>query len=139
MATKLRKEKARRQVKQALRKVTPEDIDNILKEQEEIVTQQKETKKDEPGSTRPDSMTKVPWTWRALCDKYPIVEIFPQETEKFNYCGIDVQLIAGAVHYVPEPFKSEYLRKLSDRRRKPDVKNAQGFETIVELGAGPLP
>ena len=137
MVTKLRKVRAGRAVKRALRKIDPEAAQDILLEQSEVVTKKPHGKL-APGETNPSTNTKVAWTWNELCARFPIHEVEAQETIQFNWNGIPFQFIAGAKHYVPEPIKDMYFQWLANRRQKPRIKSSTGFETIIELGAGPL-
>ena len=139
MTTRLRTARAKKDVKRALRKIDPKAARDILEEQSEGVDKKvKSTKTLQPGDTNPGTSTKIPWTWKELCARYPIVTIHPQETIKFNWNGIDIQLIAGAEHYVPTPIAAMYHGWLSSKRKKAKLISGSGFETLAELGAGPL-
>ena len=139
MTTKVRAARAKKDVSRALRKIDPRDVSDILgNESEGIEKKVRSTRILSPGDTNPGTNQKVAWTWKELCARYPIVTIHPQETIKFSWNGIDIQLIAGAEHYVPEPIAAMYHGWLANKRKTNKLISGSGFETIVELGAGPL-
>ena len=139
MTTKVRAARAKKDVKRALRKIDPKEVREILENESEGIDKKvRTTKALSPGETNPGTSTKVPWTWKELCARYPMVSIHPQETYIITWNGIPFQLIAGAEHYVPEPFKDAYNHNLANRRKTATLRTNMGFETIAELGAGPL-
>lgn len=77
---------------------------------------------------------KTAWTYKDMCEKFPIVDFVPRETIKVTWNGVMVQLYAGVEFHVPKPIYDLYNRRLAELDRKPNIPGV-----IVEIGAGPLP
>lgn len=136
--TKVRKHRAIKGVKQAIRKIAPEDAIAILAE----ATEKAEAKRDE-GIKREPGMTidgiKTPWTRRDIEERFEIVELLAEETVPIIWNGVTYQLIQGATHYVPSVIRDSYLRHRQGMRTAgKNLGEGSGFTAIVNLGAGAL-
>ena len=123
--------KTKRQLHEEARRATEALIE---KEAEESIA--------EKGERVPGKVVhgiKTPWTRGDIERAFGIVEFVPGETIAFIYNGVMFQLIADAKNTVPTIIKQMYEERQRKMRRAgtrlPDV----GFETIIGLGAGPLP
>lgn len=142
--TKVRKARAKKDVKRAIRKIDPETVKEILSAEDETLEKKMEAwGSREPGQTV-DGTSKVPWTVKEMEKRFPIVEMFSEENIKITWNGVPYQLYQNATHYVPNVIRDAYMRH---RRQQSSAMTTQklarelsstGFETIVELGAGSL-
>lgn len=139
MATKVRKALATRKVQRAIRKIEPEVAQEILEAEVTKAEQKAEVVERKPGQTVGGQ--KVAWTYSNMT-QFPTVELHAEETMQVIWNGLTYQLLQGAVHYVPDVIAREYYRhrnQLMNAGRNIKKNFAQGFETVIELGAGPLP
>lgn len=140
MTTKLRKARAKKAVRHALRKVSPEDVATILGKETKIAEVKAEVQAEKvPGQIMADTGTKVSWTKSDLEARFPIVELFSEENVKITWNGVVYQLLSGATHYVPSVIKDAYLQHRREARMAgKSMPTDSGFTTTVELGAGSL-
>lgn len=136
--TRVRKHRAIKGVKQAIRKIDAEDAIAILEE----ATERAEVKKEE-GLKREPGMTvdgaKIPWTRKDIEDRFLIVELLSEETVPITWNGVTYQLLQGATHYVPSVIRDSYLRHRGEMRKAgKNLGEGSGFNAIVNLGAGAL-
>ena len=139
MATKVRKALATRKVKQAIRKIEPEVAKEILEAEATRAEAKAEVTERRPGLTVGGH--KIAWTYTDMA-QFPVVEVHSEENVKITWNGLDYQLLQGAIHYLPDVIAREYYNHRNQsvnasRNIKKDF--AQGFETVIELGAGALP
>lgn len=78
--------------------------------------------------------TKTAWTFRDMCERFPIVSFIPDETIPLTWQGVRVQALSGIEMHVPRPFYELYNRHKAELRPH---KSPPGI--VVELGAGGLP
>ncbi len=136
MTTKVRKARARKQVKQALRKVEPELVKEITAEAV-VKAEERVEEGRHPGQTI--NAQKVAWTYKDMEERFETVELYSEENVRFTINGLAYQLLQGATHYIPEPVKTAYmLRRANQRTSGMHLAEDTGFVTMVHPGAGPL-
>ncbi len=82
---------------------------------------------------------KVAWQESDLLERWDVVSFMPAETVPISFNGIRYQLIAGQEMHVPEVIVRLYNEHVRAKVNPSDgVFKDTGFQTIVQLGAGPL-
>jgi hypothetical protein len=136
--TKLRKARADKGIKRALRKMAPEDALAILKNQEETAEEQiVETKERVPGQVV--GGLKTSWTRKDIETRFPIVEFLSEENIVITWNGVPYQLLQGATHYLPSVIRDAYLNHRRELRTSKTLPEDRGFTNIIDLGTGALP
>ncbi len=133
------KKRAQRQVKQAVRKLDPQEVKEVLNmASPETLASIPNIPVRVPGSKV--AGTKVGYTHQDLCRVYGIAEFTPEETKSVTLQGISYQLISGVSMAVPKEVIRIYERsRRITREAANNMPRDQGFETITQLGAGALP
>lgn len=133
MTTRVRKARAKKEVKRAVRKIEPEVMQEIVGELS--------SKAEKPVVERHPGVkiegNKVPWTIQEFL-ALPKEKHFVEETERFNWNGIRIQLIAGAEHELPSAFWNWYRQRRANMRKKTEFGVDSGFVPVVNLGAGAM-
>lgn len=136
--TKIRKARAKKEVKHALRKLDPKDVEVILAS-ERAIAQEKiaDVSPRTPGQTV-DGI-KIAWTRRDITERFPTVELLSEENIVITWNGVPYQLLQGATHYVPSVIRDSYLRHRSEMRKAgKSLGEGSGFTPLINLGAGGL-
>ena len=120
--SKVRKARADKGVKRALKRIAPEDVKEILQEAVEASDRQEQVQERYPGAKIGGQ--KVSWTLEEMRKRFPIVELESEITERITWNGVVFQLITGAIHYVPEPIRNEYIRIRRNQRKSGNLTSA---------------
>jgi len=136
VTTKVRKARAAKDVKRAVRKLAPEDAKAILSGEEQVAEKKiVEAPQRKPGQTIEGA--KVPWTRKDIEAISPIVEMISEENIKITWNGVTYQLLEGATHFIPAVIRDSYLRHRREMRLSgKSFGSGQGFDTVINLGAG---
>ncbi len=82
---------------------------------------------------------KIAWKESDLLERWPVVAFVPSETLPISFNGIRYQMIAGRECHVPSVIVRQYNDRVKAKTDPAkDLLQGTGFNTVVELGAGPL-
>ena len=135
-----RKARVKKTVARELKRVTsPQEAQEIIEELQKEVAIAVETQptKRVPGLTV--GGTKTSYTFRDLCEMFPIVAFIPEETVGLTFQGIRVQALSGIELHAPSCFKKIYDNHRKAQREAGSKLPDTGYVPLVELGAGALP
>lgn len=139
MTTKVRKARAKKDVKRALRKIAPEDVEAILKGEKAIAEQKVVERKERVPGLVVEGV-KTSWTRKDIEERFPVVEFLSEENIVITWNGVPYQLLQGATHYLPSVIRDTYLNHRKQLRMAGKASTEdRGFSTITDLGAGALP
>jgi len=119
------------EAKEVLEEITQELESKVVEEAEMKVTGRK------PGVTV--GGTKTTYTYRDLCEMFPIVKFTPEETIPLTFQGVRVQALANIEMHVPECFEKIYRQHRKTLSTAGRTLPQLGYENVVELGIGALP
>jgi len=127
----------KKQVRRSLSKVQSADEAQAIAE--ELTDEFKQVVETTPEEIKP-GMTlngnKVPFTYKYLCEIFPIVSFIPDMNIKFTYQGVPVQLYAGIECHIPKIYKDLYDRPRAINNDTNKTLREMGI--TPELGAGSL-
>ena len=138
MATR-RKERVKRTISRELKHVSPSEAQEIVTE---LKPELKAKAKSQPVERVPGltiAGSKTTYTYRDLCEMFPIVSFIPEETIPLTFQGVSVQAIEGLEMHVPECYKRIYDNHRKALREAGKSLISMGYPTIIELGAWALP
>lgn len=133
-----KKERVKRKVKTELKRVmNPQEDREIL---EELLAEELSEPEPMPavaGDLEPGTIhhgLKVIWTYKKMCERFPIVSFVPEEHIPLTWNGVRVQAIANIEMHVPKPFYDMYIK----HRRGVNLAKELPPGVKVEAGAGML-
>ena len=134
-----RKPRAKRLIKNAVRKLRPEEVKEALGEvREELEAAQPQARDRVPGAII--AGYKTIYTRTDLDRVYGITTFTPQKTIPVTLQGQLYQLLEGIEITCPKGVQVIYERHLErERQAGRKIADMSGFITEISLGAGPLP
>ncbi len=133
----MRKERTKRRVLKDLHRARdPEVAQAVIEEIKEEIEQKVAEKKEGRVPGRIVAGSKTIYTYRDLCDMFPIVSFTPMETVPLSYQGVKVIAYAGIEMHVPQCFKEIYEQYSLNKTKILKSENLGGLQ--VWPGAGSL-